>query len=87
MNTVLAQAAELGIDKDIILFTGLDDALIGIGQQFNRYLAVYDYDKIIETLMASDMDPEEADDFFWFNIQGAYVGENTPIILHMKPLV
>ena len=27
------------------------------------------------------MDRDEAEEFFWFNIEGAYVGEATPVCL------
>lgn len=85
MNSVRAQAEELDL-TDVIFFSGLDDALIGIGQQFNDHVAVYDYDRIIDLLMSMGMDSEEADEYFWYNIQGAYVGEHTPIVLHIKPV-
>ncbi len=56
---------------------GFDSCLIG---KDTKDRAVYDADAMIETLMARDgMDREEAEEYFWFNIEGAYMGEETPI--------
>lgn len=59
---------------------GLDDALIGIGTQFNRRIAVYSKPKVIDILQKF-MTLEEAEEHFNYNIVGAYVGEYTPIFL------
>jgi hypothetical protein len=64
-----------------LLADGLDEAFIGIGWQFNTPLAVYDRDKCIEILESQGMTPEEAQEYFYYNTQGAYVGEQTPIFL------
>jgi len=58
-----------------------DKALIGVCETFNGYVAIYDPDIIIETLMKQGMDYEEAEEFFRYNIIGAYMGEYTPIYL------
>ena len=56
---------------------GFDSCLIG---KDTKDRAVYDADAMIETLMTRDgMDREEAEEYFWFNIEGAYMGEETPI--------
>lgn len=56
---------------------GFDSCLIG---KDTKDRAVYDADAMIETLMVRDgMDREEAEEYFWFNIEGAYMGEETPI--------
>lgn len=70
------------INEEALTFDGYEDALIGYVQIFNRVLACYDREKCIEILMRRDgMSFEEADEFFEFNTQGAYVGENTPAVL------
>lgn len=71
----------IGEDYSILLADGLDEAFIGIGWQFNTPLAVYDRDKCMEILESQGMTPEEAQEYFYFNTQGAYVGEQTPIFL------
>jgi hypothetical protein len=69
-------------DEGVLLADGFEDAFIGAGCSFNTYFAVYDRSKCIEILMTRDkMDEEEAEEFFEFNVQGAYVGKNTPIFV------
>ena len=61
---------------------GLDDAIIGYGQQFPKEpLLVYDYDKCVEIFMAQDMSHEEAVEWMEFNVVNAYYGEGTPIFI------
>jgi hypothetical protein len=59
---------------------GLDEALLGVGTQFNRQIAVYSKNKVLDILQR-DMSLEEAEEHFNFNIVGAYVGDHTPIFL------
>jgi hypothetical protein len=69
------------LDEDIILYEGLDEALVGIAQQFTKHpVAVYDYGKIIKVL-CRDMSYDDAVEHFIFNIEGAWVGEGTPVVL------
>jgi hypothetical protein len=42
---------------------------------------VYDAEIIRENLMKDGMDSEEAREFIEFNIEGAYMGEDTPVIV------
>ena len=65
---------------------GLDDAIIGqalVWQGNTREdLLVYSCEKIMEILMARDgMTQEEAHEFIEFNIEGAYMGNQTPIFV------
>lgn len=67
-------------DSNILLADGFDEAFMGIAVQFNTPIAIYDRAKCIEILMA-DMSNEDAEEYFQFNVQGAYVGENTPAFI------
>ena len=63
---------------------GFEDAIIGVGRQFNMDVVVYDEAKCLEILVLRDqMTPEEAEEFFEFNVVGAYVGEHTPIYVRV----
>ncbi len=67
------------VDPDILLADGFEDALLGYVQQFNTMMALYDREKCIAILMERDgMDEEGAEEFFDFNVVGAWVGKNTP---------
>lgn len=67
-------------NPDALLADGFEDALVGISNRFGQPpLALYDYDRCIEILMARDkMSYEDAVEFFEFNVAGSWVGENTP---------
>ena len=70
------------LSPDVIVADGFEDALIGVGQQFNKAMAVYDRQKCIEILIERDgMSDEEAVEYFEFNVIGAWVGEQTPMFL------
>lgn len=70
-------------DDGAVLFAdGHDDAIIGIDAKDLR--VVYDVEKIIERLESDGMTREEAEEFFEFNILGAYVGEKTPIYVYLE---
>jgi hypothetical protein len=71
-------------NPDALLADGFEDAFIGIGRVFSNSLAVYDRAKCIEILISEGLTSEEAEEHFEYNVQGAYVGENTPIFL-VKP--
>ena len=62
---------------------GFEEALLGFAQQFNKEFAVYDRAMCIE-ILARDMSLDEAEEFFEYNVIGAYVGEFTPAFLTLK---
>lgn len=64
----------------ILFMDGYDDAIIGLGTKFHHLSVIYSKKKILDALL-KDMDYEDSVEFFEFNIAGAYVGENTPIII------
>jgi len=76
-----ARLAEL--DEDILLADGFDFAFLGIAERCGSPpVAVYDRDACIRLLVSRDgMTPEEAEEYFEYNVVGAYVGEQTPWFL------
>ena len=70
-------------DNECLIADGFNDALIGISEGMNP-VAVYDTDKCIDILMKdSNINHEDALDYFYFNVVGAYVGEKTPLFIRM----
>ena len=67
-------------DQEITLANGYEDAFVGIATQFNRTFAVYDRSKCID-ILAKDMSHDEAEEYFQFNVEGAWVGESTPAFI------
>lgn len=85
------------INPDALLLDGFDEAIIGMAERINLGPVVaYDVEKIIE-ILAIDMEVEDDDledgqsiedvkismayEYFYFNIQGAWMGDNTPIFI------
>jgi hypothetical protein len=85
------------INPEALLLDGFDEAIIGMAERINLGPVVaYDVDKIIE-ILAKDMEVDESDltdgesienvkiemafEYFYFNIQGAWMGEHTPIFI------
>jgi len=69
---------------DNILFCdGHDNAFIGFMWRFgqNAPIAAYSQKKIIDNLMADGMTFYEAQEYFEFNIIGAWVGSGTPCFI------
>jgi hypothetical protein len=71
-------------EEEMLLADGFDEALIGTARRLSGTLvAVYDRNKCIE-ILARDMSPEEAEEYFEFNVEGAWMGEGTPIFIDSK---
>lgn len=69
-------------NPDAVLWDGLDAALIGIAHRCGQpALAVYDYQLCVEAFEQEGMTYEEAVEWLDFNVVGAWVGPNTPVML------
>lgn len=64
-------------DEELLFVDGFDAAIIGIDTV--SYRVVYNKEIMIEVLIAEGMSYEDALEHFSYNIEGAYVGEKTPI--------
>ena len=67
----------------------LDDTIIGQASIWNGNkrveVLVYDADKMIKVFMDRDgMSEEEANEYIVFNIEGAYIGEDTPVLVWQR---
>jgi hypothetical protein len=73
----------LEIEEDVVFADGFDAAIIGLGMQHTKKpVVVYDRNKCIEILMRRDhMSHEDAEEFFCFNTECAWVGDQTPMFL------
>lgn len=63
-------------DESFLKADGFDDAIIGVDHSSGRL--IYSVSKCIDILM-QDMSEEDACEYFYYNVEGAYVGEKTPI--------
>jgi hypothetical protein len=64
---------------------GHDNAIIGPALIWRNNtmvsVLVYDAEVIRDNLVKGGMDPEDAREYIEFNIEGAYVGEQTPVLV------
>jgi len=67
------------LDDATLKADGFDDCIIGVS---SKSILVYDLNAIIEKLSA-DMSREDAVEYFYHNIDCAYVGEFTPIYISL----
>ena len=69
----------------MIKYDNYDDAIIGpalIWRDQQRVgVLVYDAEKIREVLMREGMNSEEAREFIEYNIEGGYLGIDTPVLV------
>ena len=64
-------------DQEILKADGFDDAILGIDSRSGRL--IYSTQKCIDILIEEGMTSEDAMEHFYYNVEGAYVGELTPI--------
>ena len=76
-NTIL----ETFPDEEFMFMDGFDEAIIGIDTQSMRI--VYSVETIMQ-ILGKDMSNEDAIEYFDFNIDGAYLGDKTPIYCRDK---
>ena len=69
----------------MIKYDNYDEAIIGPAMiwrdQQQVAVLVYDAEKIRDILMEQGMDPEETREFIEYNIEGGYLGIDTPVLV------
>ena len=61
-----------------------DPCVIGLGYRFHDGpLLVYSMPKVIALQKGAEMSDEEAEEYFNFNTLGAWMGEGTPLFVHL----
>jgi hypothetical protein len=70
-------------NPEALVCDGFDEAILGMAERINLGPVVaYDVEKMLEIMVERDgMTHEEAQEFFDFNIIGAWMGEFTPIFI------
>ena len=73
-----------GDDFEILRADGFDECVVGIAYRFGQTpILAYDRDKMLEKLVGEGLDYAEAEEYFEFNIIGAWMGEGTPCFVEM----
>lgn len=78
INDVLVE-----MEESTLLMDGFEEAFIGFSRRINEpLLAVYSWELMVKLLMERDgMSYDDATEYIDFNCIGAWVGEQTPIIV------
>lgn len=81
--TVLERILQDHPDWEFLRMTeeSFNAAIIGVDQDGDRL--VYDSNAVVQVLINEGMDEEDAWDYFYYNIAGAYVGEKTPLFIKL----
>lgn len=78
---ILNKILEIYPDEQFLKADGFDAAIVGVSSYYNL---VYSIEKIIQILVSrNDWTYEEASEYFFYNIEGSYVGEQTPIFINL----
>ena len=73
---------QMGADSLALFVDGFDSAILGTANGVSGQIVVYSVTKMIAELVNTHgMSTEEAQEYFDFNIGGAYLGEGTPIFV------
>jgi hypothetical protein len=68
-----------------VILSDLDNAIIGIVEDFNGRRILYSKTKILNILMVRDgMTMSEAEEFYDYNILGLYAGDQNPVFLDVE---
>jgi hypothetical protein len=78
-STIREELVDMTCNAEMLFADGLDDAITGYT---TKGCAVYSIDAIIDILVSEGMTEEDAFDHFYYNIDGSYVGEFTPIYIN-----
>ena len=72
------------LEEGTVILEGLDSCIIGTTiNHLNKEVLIYSVVKILEVLRARDsMEAEDALEFFFYHISGAYLGDTNPMYLH-----
>jgi len=77
-----------GFDPDeheMLTMDGFDDCIIGVMERYGQNPVVcYDKEKVIQSLESDGMDRDEAEEFFYYNQIGAWMGNATPCFLSIN---
>ena len=69
-------------DKIYMVLDGLNEAIVGYDNTCTSRL-IYSFELILDCLQKdSEMDRDEAEEFFWFNIESLYLMNNGPDFIY-----
>ena len=82
-KTLEELAEHLGVELTVC--DDLASCVVGYGTICGEHRLVYSAQKIIKHFMRQGMNEDDAQEYAEFNVFTAYVGSDTPLILHKIP--
>ena len=80
MSEQLEEYIDIFGDNDTVILSGFNECIVGID---TKQRLIYDVEKIIQSLMEkNDWDRADSTEWIYFNIEGSYMGEHTPLFIH-----
>ena len=73
---MIEKIKDLYPEKDFLIADGFNDAIIGF--EYKEKRIIYSVTKCLE-ILNKDMSKKDAEEYFDYNIAGAYLGDKTPI--------
>jgi hypothetical protein len=74
----MSEILEIYKDFKLLKADGFDNAILGVDQSNDPVRLIYSVKRCLD-ILEEDMSSEEAMEYFSFNIECAYMGEETPI--------
>ena len=68
-------------EEEILTADGFDEAIVGLARRPNLTAAAYDVNKMLQIMVDGGMTPDEAREYFEFNVVDAWMGDNTPVYI------
>ena len=80
MGATFEHIMELIVENDLIIADGHDEAILGIVNDHSGLRVLYNSERLIDGLAKNNnMSWDDAEEYFEFNILGAYIGPNGPL--------
>jgi hypothetical protein len=71
------------IDPECLMLDGFDAAAVGTVHRCGQpTLVAYSYTACVDVLVAEGLTPEEAQEHMTYNVEGGWLGERTPCVIH-----
>jgi len=77
LNTMLDLIVEKYPEEEILKADGFDEAILGVEESSMRL--IYSTKECINILINEGLSEEDSLDHFYYNVQGSWVGDKTPI--------
>jgi hypothetical protein len=70
---------------ELITMDGYDDCILGVVERFGQNpIVCYDKEKVLQRLVSDGCNRDEAEEFFYVNQVGAWLGDSTPCFLSLN---